>query len=269
MLIDSHAHLDFPDFKDDIEEVIQRAKNAGVEKIINIGADLDLSEKAIKIAESHDNIWATVGVHAEYADDHELGDLKEEIKKLAKSSEKVVAIGECGPDYYWNDQNKYKQLKLFELQLELAKELDLPLVAHIRNGMDECAAENAYDLLQKTGVKRGVVHCFTLEKRWVERYVNLGFYIGFTGIVTYKNAENVRESAKAVPLERLLVETDAPYLSPQSVRSLRNEPSYVVEVAEKLAEVKGVTLSEIERITTENAEALFLKSAIDKGKNRL
>lgn len=257
MLIDSHAHLDFPEFRGDIDLVLQRAHDAGVGKIINIGADLELSREAVRLAEKYENVWATVGVHAEYADDHQLEGLAEKIKNIALSSKKVVAIGECGPDYNWNSRNREKQLGFFKIQTDLAKELNLPLVCHIRNGEDETAAADAYEALAGAALKKVIVHCFTLEKAWVKKFIDLGCYIGFTGIITYKNAENVRQSLKKVPLDKLLVETDAPYLAPKTKRGQRNEPAYIVEVAEKVAEIRKISIDEVERQTTENAEKVF------------
>jgi len=258
MLVDSHAHLDFPEFADEIDVVIKKARDAGVGKIINIGADLGLSEKAIQIAEKNDNVWATVGIHAEYADDYHSSGLKDSIIKLVESSDRIVAIGECGPDYNWRNDNKKSQLELFELQVDIAQQFNLPLVVHIRNGEDEKAAEDAYRILKKTAGTKGVIHCFTLDKKWVGRFIDLGLYLGYTGIITYKNADIVRESALITPLDRLLIETDAPYLAPQSVRGKRNEPANLPEIAEKMAEIKSVSYGEIEKATSKNAEKLFL-----------
>jgi len=160
-------------------------------------------------------------------------------------------------DYFHNDHNKVEQRGLFQLQIELAIENNLPLVIHIRNGKDESAAIDAYDLLSEYKKVRGVIHCFTLNKEWAKKLLDLGFYIGFTGIVTYKNAQVVQESVRIVPIDKLLIETDCPYLAPQKYRGQRNEPAYVLEIAEKIADIKSTELADIATKTTLNCENLF------------
>ncbi len=254
-LIDTHAHLDFPDFNHDRNETVKRAKKAGVFKIINIGADLVRSKASLEIAAKNENIWATVGIHPEGCN-LDLNLTKKEIKGLALSP-KVVAIGECGLDYFYDESVKVKQKELFKLQIQIAKENRLPLVVHIRNGKDQSAAKDAYQILKENEIRAGVVHCFTLEKDWARKFLDLGLHLGFTGIVTYKNADLIRESVKVTPIEKLLVETDCPYLAPQKYRGQRNEPSYVTEVAAKIAEVKELSLDQVTEQTTQNAEELF------------
>lgn len=255
-LIDSHAHLDFSDFEADLDLVIARAGEAGVFKIVNIGADLARSKKAIDIAEKYEQIWATVGIHPEDCDiDPSVAG--EEIRKLTNSSKKVIAIGECGLDYFYDETKKTKQKELFKTQIKIAKELKLPIVIHIRNGGDDTAVSDVYQILKENQIQKGVIHCFTLEKIWAEKFLGLGLHLGFTGIVTYKNAELVQESAKIVPVEKILIETDCPYLSPQKYRGQRNEPSYVVEVAKKISEIKNLSLDKVAEQTTKNAEKLF------------
>ncbi|MEI7690019.1 MAG: TatD family hydrolase [bacterium] len=255
-LIDSHAHLDFNDFDDDLQNVIERAKLADVAKIINVGADLARSQKAIEIAEKFDNVWATVGIHPEDVD-VDLHKAKKKIIKLVNSSKKVVAIGECGFDYFHSGSKTEEQKTLFQLQIDISREFDLPLVIHIRNSHDNSAAEDGYKILKENMVERGVIHCFTLGKEWAKKYLDLGFHLGFTGIVTYKNATLVSESAHVTPLNRILVETDSPYLAPQKYRGQRNEPSYETEVAQKIADIKEITYSSVAAETTKNAEGLF------------
>jgi TatD DNase family protein len=289
-LIDSHAHLDFEDFHDDFDAVLQRAEDAGVRKIINIGTDMDRSQAAIMLAVNFSNIYATVGVHPEEAANVNFETIHEKLLDLAKSSPRVVGIGETGLDYYclpslssldsqinYNsvDQGshlagdkipafavtalgvKEKQIKLFKVHIEVAHHLGLPLVVHIRNGEDEEAVATAYEILEKSDYHRGVIHCFTLNADWARRFIDLGFCLGFTGIITYKNAEDIRESVKAVSLDRVLIETDCPFLAPQKYRGTRNEPAYVVEVAEKISEVRDLSLEKIAEQTTINAEKLF------------
>jgi TatD DNase family protein len=256
-LIDSHAHLDFPDFDNDLKEVIKRAELIGVKKIINVGSDLAHSQKAIRISHENENIWATVGVHPEEINETPLI-LIEKLRELSNLP-KVVAIGECGLDYSYDEPKKGIQKALFKLQINLAYELNLPLVLHIRNGSDEQAVTDAYEIIKDNQV-RGVIHCFSFGPSWAEKFINLGFYLGFTGIVTFKNALQVQESAKYVPLDRFLVETDCPYLAPQGHRGQRNEPAYVIEVAEKIAELKDLGIEEVAARAVENTENLFLKN---------
>ena len=256
-LIDSHVHLDFEDFHGDFAEVILRAEQSGVEKLINIGADLDRSQASIVLAENYPNIYATVGVHPEAAGDINMETIHNELLDLAKSSEKVVGIGETGLDYNAHGFDKNEQIKLFETHIEVAQHLGLPLVVHIRNGEDEEAVATAYEILKKSEYDKGVIHCFTLNSNWAKRFVDLGFYLGFTGIITYKNANEIRDAVKTTLLDRILIETDCPFLAPQKYRGKRNEPAYVVEVAEKVAEIKDIPIEEIAKITMSNAKELF------------
>lgn len=255
-LIDSHAHLDFPDFDDDLQNVIERARLAGVAKIIDVGADLARSQKAISVADRFDNVWATIGIHPEDSEVN-INEAKKEIIRLLESSKKVVAIGECGFDYFHGEAKTDEQKVLFQLQIDIAREFELPLVVHIRNNKDSSAAEDGYKLLKDSKVSKGVVHCFTLGKDWAKKYLDLGFHLGFTGIVTYKNATIVSDSALATPLDKLLIETDCPYLAPQKYRGQRNEPSYVTEIAHRIADIKEIDYSVVETETTKNTEVLF------------
>lgn len=261
-LIDSHAHLDFDDFHDDFDAVLKRAESAGVTKVINIGASLARSQASITLAENYDNIYAVVGVHPEEADNVDLDSIHSELLEMAKSSKRVVGIGETGLDYY-HEGDKEKQKQLFRTHIEVAKHLGLPLVVHIRNGEDESAVNETYEILKNFKLqisnsdRVGVIHCFTLDSAWAKRFTGLGFYLGFTGIITYKNADKIREAVAETPLENILIETDAPFLAPQKYRGQRNEPAYVTEVAEKIAEIKVLPLAKIAERTTMNVEQLF------------
>jgi len=255
-LIDSHAHLDFENFHGDFDTVLRNAAEAGVEKIVNIGASLERSHASIALAENHDNIYAVVGVHPEEADSVDFGTIHDELLELAKSSNRVVGVGETGLDYN-HDSDKDKQKQLFQTHVDIARHLSLPLVIHIRNGEDELAVEEAYEILKKSDYQHGVIHCFTLNADWAKRFVDLGFSLGFTGIITYKNADEIREAVVATSLENILIETDCPFLAPQKYRGQRNEPSYVAIVAEKIAEVKALPLDKVAKQTTINAERLF------------
>jgi TatD DNase family protein len=262
-LVDSHAHLDFSEFGKDIEEVIIRAKNVGVDKIINIGADLVRSKKAIEIAEKYGNIWATVGIHPEEAHKIDINKSLQELEKSLKTSRKIIAIGECGLDYFWSEKEinvlniKKLQQELFVGQLKLAKKYNLPVVVHIRNGSDDFAAIEAFKILVANNIKNGVIHCFTLNRNWARKFTDLGFFIGFTGIITYKNSDIVCETVSYVDINKILIETDCPFLAPQKFRGKRNESAYVVEVATRIAEIKNIEIEQVCEYTTKNAEKLF------------
>jgi TatD DNase family protein len=265
-LIDSHAHLDFEDFHGDFDAVLRRAEEAGVAEIINIGASLERSRASITLAENYNNIFAVVGVHPEEAENVDFVTIHAELMELAKSSRRVVGIGETGLDFYSssevekfsiNSNNKTKQKKLFQIHIDVARHLSFPLVVHIRNGEDEDAVNEAYEILKKSGYCKGVIHCFTLNAAWAKRFTDLGFYLGFTGIITYKNADEVRDAVSVTSLDRILVETDAPFLAPQKYRGGRNEPAYVTEIATQIAEIKSLPLDKVARQTTINVEKLF------------
>ncbi|MCL5094268.1 MAG: TatD family hydrolase [Patescibacteria group bacterium] len=267
MFIDSHAHLDFKEFDEDFDEVLRRAKASNVLKIINIGADIERSKKAIKLTERYDYIFPTAGIHPEEELPKGVVESIKELENLIKNSSKIVAVGECGLDYYLNTEfsktkeitkeERTRQIDLFEAQIKLAQRRNLPLVIHLRNGQDNQAYENAIAILEEKKVNNGVVHCFTFGPQEAKTFLKMGLYIGFTGIVTYKNAENVQEAAKVVPLDRLLIETDCPFLAPGPYRGKRNEPAYVIEIAKKIAEIKDLPLEKVEEITTKNVETLF------------
>jgi TatD DNase family protein len=259
--IDSHAHLDFEHFHRDFNQVLQRATTAGVDCIINIGADLARSEASVVIAEAHSNIFATVGVHPDEAGSVDFATIHDSLISLAKSSDRVVGIGECGLDYYQVDMNNIdlisKQQELFKTHIDIAKHLGLPLVVHIRNGEDDQAAKDAYKILSDSGYNNGVIHCFTLDKDWAQKLVRLGFKLGFTGIITYKNANDIKEAVKTADIKDILIETDCPFLAPQKFRGQRNEPSYVLEVAKEIANIKNISLEVVAESTTQNTIKLF------------
>lgn len=276
-LIDSHAHLDFEDFHADFDAVLRRADGAKVTKIINIGADLQRSRASVTLAENYSNIFATIGVHPESVDEVNFDTIHDELLEIAESSKRVVGIGETGLDYYsasgtdllgkvrepLTAEKKEKQKRLFQIHVDVARHLGLPLVIHIRNGGDEEAVNTAYEILKENKTDNtkhknyGVIHCFTLNAEWAKRFTDLGFLLGFTGIITYKNAEVIRGAVAATPLERILIETDAPFLAPQRYRGKRNEPAFVAEVADKIAELKQIPLEKVAERTKINAEELF------------
>ncbi|MFH1593707.1 MAG: TatD family hydrolase [Candidatus Omnitrophota bacterium] len=252
MLIDTHSHLDFDQFNADRDEVIDRAKRAGVRYIINIGADLESSKNSVGLASSNDNIFASCGIHPESAD--EAGeDAFAEIERLAKS-DKVVAIGETGLDYYRKRTSPEKQKEVFKRFITLSRKLELPLVIHMRDASSDVLAILKDECISPVS---GVMHCFSGDKRFLGDVLDLGLYVSFTCILTFKNATALREVARDVPRDRLLLETDAPFLAPQRYRGKRNEPSFLTELRDTLAGILDISADEVERITTENAKRLF------------
>lgn len=251
MLIDTHAHLYFDRYDDDRNEVIKRAYEADVRKIVNIGIDLETSKQCIDLAETHEGLFAAVGIHpndSKKLDDDALAELKE-----LSGHPRVVAIGEIGLDFYRDRCPVAVQEEAFRKQITLAKELGLPIVIHNRE-----AGHRIVDVLKSEGVDglTGVLHCFSEGARVAEQVLELGFHISFTGNLTFKKS-TLPEVARLVPLDRLLLETDAPFLSPEPRRGRRNEPAHVVYIAEKLAEIHATDLEKIEKITEANAMRLF------------
>jgi TatD DNase family protein len=249
-LIDTHCHLNDDRFESDLPQVIQRARTAGVAELINIGYDLVSSRKAIKQARLYPGLKTTVGIHphdASTATDAVL----DELAKLA-SAESVVAIGETGLDYYYDNSPRDVQQLAFRRQMELAKDLGLPVVIHSRD-----ATQDTLEILKEFAPVRGIMHCFSGSWETAELCMNMGLYIAFGGAITFKNASRLRGVAARVPLERIVLETDCPYLSPEPHRGRRNEPAYLVYVLARLAEIKQVSKAEAAEITTANARAVF------------
>jgi TatD DNase family protein len=251
MLVDSHAHLELEDFDEDREQVIERAREAGVEIIVTVGINLADCRRAIEIAEKYDPVYAAIGIHP-----HDVKEISQETYDILgelSRREKVVAYGEIGLDFFRNYAPREMQIRRFGEQLEFAQSLDLPVIIH-----DRQAHKETVDMLRGwKGRKRGIVHCFSGDYNLARQCLDLGFYISIPGTVTYPKAEEIRDVVKRVPLSSLLVETDSPFLSPQSYRGKRNEPAYVVRAAEKIAEIKGVSLKEVEAATTGNARDVF------------
>jgi TatD DNase family protein len=254
MLIDSHAHIQGKEYTGEQNAVIARAREAGVEKIIAVGGAGDLSSnaEAIALADSFANVFATVGMHPHDAKDVGADELRR-LRELT-SHPKVIAVGETGLDYYYNHSPHDVQRRVFSDFIHMARETGLPIVVHERD-----AAREAAELLREEGVGelRGVIHCFTGSYEAACAYLDLGFYVSFTGIITFKNAGSLREVVRKVPLERTLVETDSPFLTPVPHRGERNEPAYVRLVAETIASVKALPLEEVAQVTSGNAQALF------------
>lgn len=251
-MIDTHCHLDFEQFDFDRKDVITRAKEAGVEILINVGSSLEGSKKSVELASQHGNIFTSVGIHPHHADEVTEKAFAE-IGELAKN-EKVVAIGEVGLDYFKSPSSSEKQKESFVKFVELSKKLKLPLIIHNRD-----AHRDTLDILKKTCKPPipGVMHCFSGDEKVLGEALGMGLYISFTCNLTFKNAKHLREVARLVPPDRLLLETDAPFLAPQSRRGKRNEPAYITELRDMLSEILGMPKKEIERVTTENARRLF------------
>jgi TatD DNase family protein len=254
MLIDSHAHIQGKEYAGEVGAIIERAQAAGVEKIIAVGGAGDMSSntEAMLIADAFPNVYATLGMHPHDAKD--VG--SEELARLQDltSHRKVVAVGETGLDYYYSHSPHDVQRRVFARFIHMARETGLPIVVHERDAARDVAA-----LLRSEGggELRGVIHCFTGNDQAARAYLDLGFYLSFTGIITFKNAAALRDVVRNVPLERLLVETDSPYLTPVPHRGKRNEPAYVRFVAEMIAAVKEVEFEKIAETTTRNVQELF------------
>lgn len=251
MTFDTHAHLQWASFDEDREKVIDRAGKVGVEYIVNIGFDLDGSREAIELAEKHSGLFATIGFHPHNASQFSEGTL-DQIRRLAKNP-KVVAIGEIGLDYYRDLSPRRVQNEAFQAQLSLAEELGLPVVIHDR----DAHADTLKMLARFDGVVTGVMHCFSGSNEMADQCLKLGFYISFAGPVTFPNSRKLHEVVRFVDLDRVLLETDSPWLSPQSKRGRRNEPAFLPFIAEKVAELKGVSVDYLAEVTTGNAKEIF------------
>jgi TatD DNase family protein len=252
MLIDSHSHLEMPEFKKDLEEVIQRAKSSGLEYIFTVGTEKRDWNRALEIAHSHPSVYAILGVHP-----HNAREIDEEtyptLRKLC-ADDKVRAYGEIGLDFYRNLSPRGIQLKRFREQIVLAKELRLPIVVHDREAHQETLEILKSEKAEEYG---GIIHCFSGDYEMAKECIEMGFLISIPGSITYKNAGGFQEVVKQIPLEALLVETDAPFLAPVPFRGKRNEPSYVRYTAQKVAEIKKVPFEKVAEVTTENAVRVY------------
>ena len=250
MYFDSHAHYNDERFDEDRDILLNRVHEEGAEYIINIGADMDSSKASVELADKYSFIYATVGVHPHDVSGMTMENLEtlEEMALLPK----VVGIGEIGLDYYYNLSSPEDQIKWFKLQLELAKKLDLPVSIHSRE-----ACQLTFDIIKESGVKEGVIHCFSGSRELAIEYVKRGFYIGIGGSLTFKNARKTVEVVESIPLDKILIETDCPYLTPVPHRGKRNDSSYLPFVIDKIAEIKGITSDEVCKITLNNARKLF------------
>ncbi|MFL5108966.1 MAG: TatD family hydrolase [Xanthobacteraceae bacterium] len=255
MLVDSHCHLDFPDFADEVDAIVARAEEAGIGRLVTISTRVKRHDEILKIGERFPSVYCSVGTHPHYA--HEELDVTVADLIMRTRHPKVVAIGEAGLDYYYDRSPRDAQAQGFRTHIAAARETGLPLVIHSREA-DQDMADILNEEMGK-GAFAAVLHCFTGTRALALTGISLGLYVSFTGILTFKKSDELRAIAAELPSDRILVETDAPYLAPGRHRGKRNEPAYVVETARVLADVKGVSLDEITRQTTENFFRLFAK----------
>jgi hydrolase, TatD family len=254
MIFESHAHYNDEAFNEDRDLLLNSMRENGVKYVLDIGTTIEESKKSIALAKKYPFVYAAIGVHPD-----EVGELTlEKIEWLKKQCdyEKVVAIGEIGLDYYWDKQSHEIQKKWFVAQLDLAKEKDLPIVIHSRD-----AAADTLEILKanKNDKVRGVMHCYSYSLEMAREYVKMGFYIGVGGVVTFKNGRRLQETVSDIPLDRILLETDCPYLSPEPNRGKRNSSLNIPFIAEKIADIKGITYEEVVKVTNENAKKLFFE----------
>lgn len=250
MLFDTHAHLNDPAFDEDREELILGLKDKGVEFVLNAGCCLESSKDCIAMAEKYPFIYASIGSHPDSADE-----VNEEViaqyRQMAQHP-KVKAIGEIGADYYYETIPRQIQLKAFRMQMELAKELDMPVIVHERNAHDD-----GMKVVKEFKGVTGVFHCYSGSAEMARQLVDMGWYIGFTGVLTFKNARKAVETAERIPLERIVLETDCPFMAPEPFRGRRCDPGYLYRMAERLAEIRGISVEEVHAVTTENAKKLY------------
>lgn len=250
---DSHAHINLQHYDNDRDEIIKKIFGSGVDKIVIPGVDMETISSALKLAEKYpDNIYTGIGFHPTDSIKWDTTTLNT-LKELSKNKS-VVAIGEIGLDYYWDTSPKELQHEIFITQIELAKELNLPVIIHTRDSHEDTLKILKENNAGKTG---GIFHCFSGDSDFAKQCIDIGFYISFAGNITFKNAQKLRDAAKEIPLERILIETDSPYLTPMPDRGKRNDPSYVRFIAQQIADIKGLSLEEVATQTYKNALSVF------------
>ena len=252
MIFDTHAHYDSEQFDEDRETLLASMKEAGVGTIVNVAASYESCFEVPKLAEKYPFMYAAVGVHPDHVG--ELDEVKMQHLREMCTMEKTVAVGEIGLDYYWDKESHELQKEWFKKQMELAKEVDLPVIVHSRE-----AAQDTFDLIKSehAGTTGGVIHCFSGSKEMAKEYIKMGYYIGVGGVVTFKNARVLKEVVESIPLERILTETDCPYLAPVPFRGKRNCSAYISYVLDMIAELKGISREEAEQVTYENARNMY------------
>lgn len=247
-LIDSHAHLTSEEFNEDRLFILRDLSNFSIEAVINPGVNLENSRENIKLAKEYENFYAQVGIHP--SDVAEMGE--EDLAEIEILAKDAVAIGEIGLDYYWTTETKDLQKEVFIKQLEMARRLGKPVVIHNRE-----ATEDIIDILKDFTDLKVQIHCFSSDEKTLKTFMDWGFYISIGGVVTYGNGYNEKQAAALVPIERLMLETDSPYLTPDPYRGMRNDPRKIIEVARKIAEIRGMKLSKVAKWTTKNAQEFF------------
>jgi TatD DNase family protein len=252
MIFDTHAHYDDERFDEDREELFSQMRDSGIGNIVNVGASLEGSRRSLELADKHEFIYAAVGVHP--SDSLELSEEGIQELKALSGNKKCVAIGEIGLDYYWPEPDHDTQKKWFIRQIALAREVKLPIIVHSRD-----AAQDTVEILrgENAGELGGVVHCFSYSKEVALECVNMGFYIGVGGVLTFKNGRKMKEVVEAVPMDRIILETDCPYLAPEPFRGKRNSSLYLPYVVEAMADIKGISKEEVISITEENARKMY------------
>lgn len=256
MIFETHAHYDDEKFVSDRDTLLQSLPQRGIARVVNVGASVETTRNSIALAEQYDFVYAAVGVHPS-----DIDDLNEEsmswLFEQTKAA-KTVAVGEIGLDYYWDKEPEVqeKQRYWFKRQMELARESRLPVIIHSRD-----AAADTMQIMKEVHAEEipGVIHCYSYSPELAQEFVKMGYYIGVGGVVTFKNAKKLKETVEAIPLERILLETDCPYMAPEPHRGKRNDSSYIPYIVEKIAELKGITTEEVERVTWDNAMRLFAK----------
>ena len=264
MFIDSHCHLEFPDFGDELDDVVRRAGDAGIDWMVTIGTRLSAFDPVLAISERYDNVFCSVGIHPHNAGT-ELKITTEHLTRIAARYPKVIGFGETGLDYFYDHSPRDIQQEQFKTHIRAAREAGLPVIVHTRD-----ADEDTLRILQESyaeGPFTGVIHCFSSGPEFAKAVLEMGLYISISGVVTFKRADALRETVADIPLDRLLVETDAPYLAPVPWRGRRNEPAYTAHTAAKVAEVKGVEPATLAEATTTNFFALFTKAAAWRDKH--
>ena len=251
MLFDTHAHLNDPAFDPDREELMASFADAGVGLVMNAGCSLESSREIVQMAEKYPWLYASVGSHPDSADEVN-AEVLEEYRKLCKLSNKVKAIGEIGLDYYYEDIPREIQQNAFRMQMELARELDMPVIVHERDAHNDGLA-----IIKEFPTVKGVFHCYSGSVEMARQLVDLGWYIGFTGVLTFKNARKAVETAASIPLDRILLETDCPFMAPDPFRGKRNHPGYLYRMAEKLAQIRDISVEEVHAATTANGKRLY------------
>ena len=251
MLFDTHAHMNDPVFDEDRDAVLRSLKEKGVGLVMNPGCSLENSLQAIDLANTYDFMYAAVGTHPDTADEVDETVIAR-YRALCQENPKVKAIGEIGLDYYYETIPRDIQQRAFRLQMDLARELKLPVIVHERNAHDD-----GMRIVKEYKDVTGVFHCYSGSAEMARQLVDMGWYIGFTGVLTFKNARKAVETAERIPLERIVLETDCPFMAPEPFRGKRNDPGYLYRMAQRLAEIRGVSVEEVTAITTENAKKLY------------